>query len=80
MTAVSIAQGRVTTFLTDEEVWILTGYRRYSRQVAWLDARGVHHYVARAPAPPTEAERLALRDKLPRKMREALKRAQEKGR
>lgn len=31
--------------------------------------------AARAPAPPTEAERLAMRDKLPRKMQEAMARA-----
>lgn len=34
MTFLTPEEGRVTTFLTDEEVWILTGYRRYSRQVA----------------------------------------------
>lgn len=30
--------------------------------------------AARAPAPPTEAERLAMRDKVPRKMQEAMAR------
>lgn len=34
--------------------------------------------AARAPAPPTEAERLAMRDKLPRKMQEAMVKAREK--
>lgn len=33
-----------------------------------------------APPPPTEAERLALRDKVPRKMQDAMKRATEKRR
>lgn len=34
--------------------------------------------AARAPAPPTEAERLAMRDKVPRKMQEAMFNARER--
>lgn len=33
-----------------------------------------------APPPPTEAERLALRDKVPRKMQDAMQKARESGR
>lgn len=34
--------------------------------------------AARAPAPPTEAERLAMRDKLPKRMQDAITKAKER--
>lgn len=34
--------------------------------------------AARAPAPPTEAERLAMRDKLPKRMQDAINKARER--
>lgn len=32
-------------FLSDDQLEVLTGYRRAKEQLAWLQANGVPHYV-----------------------------------
>lgn len=46
-------------FLTAEELVDLTGWKRASRQVAWLRKNGVKHYVRRGGRPCVPLDALA---------------------
>jgi hypothetical protein len=45
-----------SAFLSDEDIVILTGYKRSGDQVAWLKRNGVPHWVNAAGRPVVRAD------------------------
>jgi Domain of unknown function (DUF4224) len=48
-------------FLTDDQLALLTGYKRRHKQIAWLRKLGIPHIVSRAGFPVVAARELERR-------------------